>query len=47
MVFNVRKTDSDGEITILFMPERAERSRPSGSWDINIMDFWGCQISSG
>lgn len=47
LVFNVRKTDSDGDITILFMPEGAERSRPDGSWDINIMDFWGCQISSG
>ena len=47
IVFNVRKTDSDGEITILFKPERVEGSATGNSYETTIMDFWGCQISSG
>jgi hypothetical protein len=47
IIINVRRTESDGEITIMFRPRLAKRSRPNGSWDTNIMDFWGCQITPG
>lgn len=47
VVFNVRRTESDGNIEIMFRPQRAEARTPGGPWDKHIMDFWGCQISSG
>jgi hypothetical protein len=47
IIINVRRTESDGEIAIMFKPRLATKSNPTGSWDTNVMDFWGCQITPG
>lgn len=49
VVFNVRRTTDNGDIKIYFRPDKFEQIKNYAGQmvDQNIMDFWGCQISTG
>jgi hypothetical protein len=49
VVFNVRRTADNGDIKIYFRPDKYEQFKNYAGQMVeqNIMDFWGCQISTG
>lgn len=50
MLFNIRKTDATGTVSITMHPDLLTQTPTPGTetvYDINVMHFWGCKISTG
>jgi hypothetical protein len=50
LFFNVRRTNSDGPITIIIHPDQLIQEarnplQPNFISERNVMDFWGCQVT--